>query len=179
MKKFLASISIVAMCVGAVIASNNFVYNPDALGNIADLTTPTAYQLYPLGSKIIVQNYGNPALKEYVYVYANGALASGGVYNIVFSSVAGAEVETGTPASGTAITYMSGVAPAAFATGYYGFLQVAGDCTVTTSTNTTVGNYARVLSGLATAGDVGSTTISSTTFGIWKNSRYGKQSYAW
>ena len=172
MKRLIALITVVGLCAAMAFAGN-FVYNPEALINIADLTTATAYQNYPLGSRVMVQNYSNTGIKEYVYVYATTALSAYNIYNIVFSSAPGQETCTGTPSNSAAVAYMSGVAPSAFTAGSYGFLQTGGDATVYATTNTTVGNCGRIVNALTTVTDIGSTTVSTTTVGLWKTQRYG------
>ena len=167
-----------------------YTFNPEALGNISDLTTPSSTQKYVIGQVINVVDTETYAIKKYMYVQADDYYDANRVVQIQFSSTAASEIiiSTGTSQS---IDYSAAVTPVAFTKSYYGFVQIAGDCTVVPSTNTTLGNYARILKTSTLGGDSGGVTISSTTFGIWKATSYGggtatklyllgdRRAYAW
>lgn len=135
----------------------------------ASLTTPTSTQKFPLGSIIDVQSIFSESavLERYMYIQAGAALAANSVYLITNSSTANKEVTTGTPATSSVYRFY-GVAPVAFTTQYYGWIQIEGDCSVISATDTVATYTGKAANGVVTMADEGATTISASSLGIWK-----------
>lgn len=102
-----------------------------ALGNYADLTTPSLLQssFYKLGQIIDVENSDKTAKQSYMYIKSHDALVQYKPYVITPGGTDGAEVITaemptdGHLAPGPTI----GVPQVAFTSGYYGFVLIRGN----------------------------------------------------
>jgi len=137
-----------------------YSYTRIALGNKADLTTPTSTRQYPLGGIIVVED--GTKVSRYVYVKANGALTQYQPICIVNSNTSGAEWTTASPVTQTENINIVGVPQVAFTSGYYGFVQTEGTVTAKIAAVThTVGDYLKLTSG-ATSFTLVSATSGST-----------------
>ena len=147
----------------------------------SDLINPTSTQnaSYVLGQEVIVRDGSgsSKAVKRYKYIKATGALTVNNCYLITYSNTAGAEITTATPAT-SSVLRQYGIAPIAFTSGYYGFLQIEGDCTVASTTDTVAGNTGKPANGVTTVSDEGAATISASTILVYKASRTGAGSAA-
>ena len=144
-----------------------------------DLVTPTTTQKYKLGEVIEVvekaatsSETASYAVKKYMYVKSHTTLTAFQPYIIAFSSTAGSEVITAAPLTLTAPGSLICVPQVAFTSGYYGFVQIQGDCSVLMTAETyAVGDYLQVLTaGTATVvdGSTGSTVVTTASMGICK-----------
>ena len=137
-----------------------------------DLTTPTEAQKYALGKVITVIDSAKKAVKKFMYVKSHGALTQYQPYMISFSSTAASEVITAAPATLAAPGALIGVPQVAFTSGYYGFIQIQGDCTVLMTAETyAVGDHLQILNtgtALVVDGTSGSTSRTTASIGIAK-----------
>ena len=138
-----------------------------ALDNMADLTTPTSTQKYPVGKEIQIYDSTKKAIKTYVYVKAKGSVATAyRPYAIIGSSEAGSEYYTSIatiPAqvTSTAQAYVAiGIPQNTITANYWGFVQTGGDCTAYIVTGSTVGTLGMIKSGASNA--VGITGLGAT-----------------
>jgi hypothetical protein len=139
-----------------------------ALGNEADLITPTSTQQYPLGSVVTILDSDKTMVKKYLYVCAGAALSAYLPYTIDWTGTAGDEVTTKTPIA--LVGVIIGVPQVAFTSGYFGFVQTMGDCLV--SGNLTSGNCLRVKANAATVlTDQSTTTVGTDTVAIAKETK--------
>lgn len=135
----------------------------------AELTTPSSAQRFPLGMEITTgQPFGTSTnVKVWKYVQAHGTLSQYGVYGIKNTYASNATKVKSAAAASLAVYTQYGVAPVAVTSGYYAWLQIAGDCTVLAEGSTaTAGNTLNVINAKATATDSGGTTVSTATFGV-------------
>jgi len=140
----------------------------------ADLTTPSSTRKYPLGFEWVVEdtNSSSGALhgrSVYKYIRAYGrALTQYQPYVVELDNTsvwkAGAPVTLAAP--GTII----GVPQVAFTSGYYGFIQIEGECEALHSAETyAAGDHLQLLSGgstLVVDGTTGATVDSVNTCAI-------------
>ena len=138
----------------------------------ADLTTPTSTRRFALGQRLKVETDGSAPEKEYLYVKAGSGLTALATYLVTFSATAGSEWTTGTPAT-TAVAREFAIAPVAFTTAYYGWVQVKGICNATSTSDTVTGNCALAVNAAVTMSDAGNATFAATTVGYWLASRTG------
>jgi len=118
----------------------------DGLGNEADLTTPTSTQVYPLGYRTTIYDSATKMEKEFIYVKSHAGLTQYQPYVLNWTGTAGSEVKTAAPATTAAPGQMVCVPQVAFTSGYYGFVQIKGDCTCLLANETkAVGDYLQVL----------------------------------
>ena len=135
----------------------------------ASLTTPTSAQRFPLGAIISVQEpFSTTAcIKRYVYAQAPvGGCTAYNAYLIDFTSTAASEVVAGTPATSSVYRWYA-VAPVTFTASYYGWFQIEGQCTATSTTDTTIGNTGKCANGVTTVTDEAAATISASSIGMW------------
>lgn len=139
-----------------------------------DLVTPTSTQKYPLGKKVRIREAANSAsetastaTKEYIYVKASAALTAKGAYVITPSGTAGAELGTGTPAT-SSVAVRAGIAPVAFTSGYFGFLQIEGDASIVSYGAVTAGDTLKLINTSIRLADEAGTTPTAKTIGIAK-----------
>lgn len=114
------------------------VYNLQAIFE-DDLTTPTSTQnpQYLLGDTIKIADSANPtSQKVFMYVKAHAALTAYQPYVISYAYTAGAEVVTAAPATQTSPIVTVCVPQVAFTSGYFGFVQIQGYCTLKMSAET-------------------------------------------
>lgn len=100
--------------------------------NETDITTPTSTLngLYVLGQIYSFKDSSAPnAVKQYMYIKANGALTQYQPYRIVNSGTSGAEWTTASFISLSAPVTLVGIPQVAFTSGYYGFIQIGGVAT--------------------------------------------------
>lgn len=117
-----------------------------ALGNIQDLSTPTATQQYKLGTIVKVLDDSKTAESEYMYVKAHTGLTAYQPYVLNYSSTSGAEFRTAAPATLTAPGSLVVVPQVAFTANYYGFVLIKGDGKVLMSAQTyAVGDFLQIL----------------------------------
>lgn len=112
-----------------------------------DLTVPTATQgAYPLGYSHRCIDSANPnSIKEFIYVKSHAALTQYQPYTVVFLNTSGSEIVTAAPA--TLADYVTVCIPqVAFTSGYYGFVQISGQCIAKLANETHVaGDYLELL----------------------------------
>jgi len=143
-----------------------FPFSPDAI-YANDLTTPSATinNAYKLGAIYEMVDSDNPsAIKRFMYVKAHAGLTQYQPYTVVGVNTAGAEVVTAAPA-----TLASGVTvcipQVAFTSGYFGFVQIYGQCIAKLANETHVaGDYLELLTTgttLIVDGTSGSTAFSA------------------
>jgi hypothetical protein len=121
------------------------------IGNIGDLTVPTATQQYTLGREVTVVDSDKLAVKKFVYVYAPGALTQYVPYNISNTQASGKEVVAIAPVTTSGAVCLVGVPQVAFTSGYYGFVQTMGNLTaVLTATSLGTAGCAYELRGAGT-----------------------------
>jgi hypothetical protein len=145
-----------------------------ALGNISDLTTPTATQQYPLGFVATIDDSDVKMVKKYIYVKAHGALTQYQPYVLNFTGTSGAEVKTAAPATTAAPGQKVCVPQVAFtSTLLYGFVQIEGDCScLLTSETYAVGDYMQILNtgtALVVDGTSGATVMLANSCAISKS----------
>lgn len=145
------------------------IFTPFAIyGN--DLTTPTSSinPAYKLGAIYSMADSDNPStVKLFMYVKAHTTLTVYQPYTVVCTNTAGAEVTTAAPA--TLAGYVTVCIPqVAFTSGYFGFVQIFGQCTAKLSNQPHVpGDYLELLNAgttLIVDGTSGSTAF--TTNGV-------------
>lgn len=133
--------------------------NRIALGNISDLTIPTATQnlSYRLGDVIGYIDSDTKTIKKYMYVKSHTGLTAYQPYAIAYGATAGSEVITAAPVALTDANVYICWPQVAFTSGYYGFVQIEGNLTsaITASTGAIAGNALTI----AAAG----TTLVTTT----------------
>lgn len=113
------------------------VLNRSALGNITDLTTPTATQQYSLGYRVSIKNDDYTTPQDFVYTKIHAALTQYVPYVLRKASTSGAEVVTAAPTTMAAPGELVCVPQVAFTTSAsYGFVQVAGNTTVVVTAST-------------------------------------------
>lgn len=138
--------------------------------NEDDLTTPSSAinPNYLLGQVYSFKDSSNSAaVKQFMYVKANGALTAYVPYRIVASGTAGAEWTTAAPITLTASVSLIGIPQVAFTSGYYGFIQIAGAATYATGSLAIVATYAvKVLT-------AGVTLVTDTTTAVQSNVSVG------
>jgi hypothetical protein len=143
------------------------------IGNIGDLTVPTATQQYQLGRIVSFVDTDKTAVKRYKYVKALSAgMTAYQPYVITNTGTAGAEVITIVPSTLTTCGHLIGIPQVAFTASYYGFVLIEGDGSVLMSAETyAVGDKLEVLNTGTTAivdGTSGSTVTTIGTFAICK-----------
>ena len=143
------------------------------LGNIGDLTTPTAAQQYNLGDVQIYADSDKTGVKKYMYVKALSAgMTAYQPYVITNTGTAGAEVITLAPATLTTCGLVIGVPQVAFTASYYGWVLIEGDGKVLMISETyAVGDKLEVLNAGTAAvvdGSTGSTVTTIGTFAVCK-----------
>lgn len=159
-KSILAVIATIGIFV-AISNAGDIVFNPLALDNSLDLTTPSSTRDYPLGYEVTTYDPTKYAIKKFRYVYAPTALTKYGVYQVAYSSNTSQEWRAKTPAS-TDTGLLFGIPQVAFNANTYGFVQTHGDAYISVASNTTAGY---LLFSNASA-----TTSSSTTGGVFCSS---------
>lgn len=162
---FAVIIAIVITIPALLLYSGSTVYNPLALGNASDLTTPSSTQDYPLGYIVEINDETNAVVNKYMYVTGkSGDTAVNSVVVIDLSSTAGAELIIAQPAS-TSVDRWYGVTNVVFTADYYGFVQIQGYTTVITTGAVTAGKYFKALNGALTVHQ--EDTISVKTLGAF------------
>lgn len=147
--------------------STNTVQLRSALGNTVDLTTPASTQQYPLGTVVEVIDDTYKSIKKFMYVKSHGALAKYSGYFITFSATAGSEVITVAPTT-SALLRIGCIPQVDFTSGYYGWVQIEGDCTVNATGNTTLGNTGKFADQVLTITDEAAATETASTIGVFK-----------
>jgi hypothetical protein len=150
--------------------STNTIQLRTALGNVSDLTTPTLLQNYVLGTVVEIIDDTYKSIKKFMYVKSHGTLTIYNAYFIAYSSTAGSEVIT-VGATTSAILKIACIAPATFTSGYYGFVQIEGDCTVASTGNTTAGNTGKLADSVSTVTDETAATETASTIGVFKTTQ--------
>lgn len=149
------------------------ILNRQALGNITDLTTPTATAKYPIGFTVSLMDTATGYMKQFIYVKNRAAsLAAKATSTVALAGTVGAELVTAVPATST-VPLIAGVANVAVTANYYFFLQVYGDTTVTTAGATTAGNTGKLANGAATITDELGSTETAKTLGVIKTTLSG------
>lgn len=145
------------------------IFNPFAIyGN--DLTTPTSSinPAYKLGAIYTLADSDNPnAVKQFMYVKSHTTLTVYQPYTVVGTGTSGSEFITAAPATlGGYVTVC--IPQVAFTSGYYGFVQIFGQCIAKLANETHVaGDYLELLNAgttLIVDGTSGSTAF--TTKGV-------------
>ena len=111
-----------------------------SLGSENDLANPSSTALYPLGYIAEVEDSATKTVKKFVYVYASVALTAYVPYFIGWSSTSGQEVKAASMASSTTVYRTIGIPQVAFTSGYFGFVQIQGDCLANLAGAATVGH---------------------------------------
>lgn len=149
------------------------IYNVNVV-NIDDLTTPTSAkrEAYRLGAIYSLADSDVPGvLNQYMYVKSHAALTQYQPYVVVPSQAS----SDGTYLTAAPSTQASGVTvcvpQVAFSSGYYGFVQISGVCTVNLSNVTHVpGDYLQLVAASPTVlivdGTSGSTSFSPKSVAI-------------
>lgn len=130
--------------------------------NEDDLTVPTSTRKYPLGLEVVVVDTKDDKKKKFIYVKAHGALTINVPYVLRPSTVAGTELKTAAPVTNTTVSERVVVPQVAFTSGYYGFVQIEGECEAAVSGTHTVDDYLELTSGAVVL--VPNTASGSTTF---------------
>ena len=154
--------------------TNDAVFLLQSIDEASD-NTPTSTQKFPLGAIITTSEpFGSTAcVKKFMYIQAPVAgLSAYNVYLIDYSGVYGTEVVVATPAT-SAVYRTYGVTQNDFTTSYYGWIQIEGDCTATSTTDTTLGYTGKCANGVTTVTDEGAVTISASSIGMWKKTGTG------
>lgn len=147
--------------------------NRQSLASITDLTTPTATAKYPIGLEVSIMDNATGYMKKYIYVKNLNATTSAKAAMVVgLSGTAGSELVVAEPAT-SAVYQIAGVANVEVAANYYFFLQVYGDTTVVSTTDTTVGNTGILANGVTTVTDSAAATVTGETIGIIKTTATG------
>ena len=147
--------------------------NRQTLASITDLTTPTATAKYPIGLEVSIMDNSTGYMKKYIYVKNLNATTSAKAAMVVgLSGTAGSELVVAEPAT-SAVYQIAGVANVEVAANYYFFLQVYGDTTVVSTTDTTVGNTGILANGVTTVTDSAAATVTGETIGIIKTTATG------
>jgi hypothetical protein len=149
-----------------------------ALGDMSDLTTPTSARKYELGYEVVIEDSETKMIKKFVYVKSHGALTAYVPYVLGFTSTAAAEVKTAAPTTNTVSPGRRVCVPqVAFTSGYYGFVQIAGDCTAALANEAkAVGDYLQLLNGgvtLVVDGTSASTVLLGNSCAISKSATTG------
>ena len=123
------------------------------------LTTPTATQVYPLGTVLTVDDKANSEEKEYVYLKADGALTANSVYHLAPDT---AEIAAKTPA--TMANVKAVVPESAVTDDYYAWFVQKGTVTLTTAAGETptAGEYVKWANGVTTIADDGATRTANS-----------------
>jgi len=140
------------------------IYSPNSIYE-NDLTVPTSAKnpAYPLGMVYHMVDSDNPnAIKRFMYVKSHTTLTQYQPYTVVGINTSGSEFVTAAPA-----TLASGVTvcipQVAFTSGYYGFVQIFGQCISKLANETHVaGDYLKLLNAGTTL--IVDGTSSSTAF---------------
>lgn len=116
--------------------------------NENDLTIPTSTRnpAYVLGGVYLFQDSSFPnAVKKFMYVKSHTTLTQYQPYTVVGLNTSGSEVVTAAPV--TLADYVTVCIPqVAFTSGYYGFVQIFGDCTAKLANETHVaGDFLELL----------------------------------
>lgn len=130
-----------------------------SLGSEDDLSNPSSTAKYPLGYIAEVEDSVTKTTKKYIYVYASAALTAYVPYFIAWSSTSGQEVIAAAMATSAAVYRTIGIPQVAFTSGYFGFVQIQGDCKANLAGAATVGH---VLVGLGNATTVLTTAGNAT-----------------
>lgn len=147
------------------------LFTPLAI-NETDLTTPTSYRnpTYLMGHVYSMMDTANPSVvKRFMYVKAHAALTQYQPYVITPSNTSDAEFVTAAPA--TLASYVTVCIPqVAFTSGYYGFVQISGQCIAKLANETHVaGDNLELLNAgttLIVDGTSGSTAFSAKSVAI-------------
>uniref|UniRef100_A0A6M3LLL5 Uncharacterized protein n=1 Tax=viral metagenome TaxID=1070528 RepID=A0A6M3LLL5_9ZZZZ len=141
-----------------------------SLGSENDLANPTSTANYPLGYIAEVEDSATKTVKKYIYVYASTTLTAYVPYLIGWSSTSGQEVIAAAVATSAAVYRTIGVPQVAFTSGYFGFVQIQGDCLANIHTGGATAGHC-----LASKGDnvsvfetLGAATITSAAVGMSK-----------
>lgn len=149
-----------------------------ALGNEADLTTPTLLQdaSYKLGEIVPIIDSATKMEKLYMYVKSHTTLTAYQPYVLNFTGTAGSEVKTAAPVTTAAPGQLVCVPQVAFTSGYYGFVQIKGDCTcLLTNETIAVGDYLQILTTgtvLTVDGSTGATVMLANSCAVSKTALY-------
>jgi hypothetical protein len=147
--------------------STNTVNLRTSLGSTNDLITPSLLQQYVLGTVVEIIDDTYKSVKKFMYVKSHTTLTQYGGYFITYSSTAGSEVIT-VGATTSAILKIACIPQVAFTSGYYGFVQIEGDCSVNSTGNTTLGNTGKLADSVATVTDESAATETASTIGVFK-----------
>lgn len=149
------------------------ILNRQALANIQDLTTPSATAKYPIGFEVSIMDNSTGYMKKYIYVKnLNDVTAAKAAVVVGLSGTAGSELVIAAPAT-SAVYQIAGVVNMAVAANYYFFLQIYGDTTVVSTTDTVAGNTAILANGVTTVTDSGAATETGETIGVIKTTATG------
>ena len=137
-----------------------------ALGNELDLTVPTSTQGYPLGMIYECEDSSTKTIKKFMYIYGGGGLTAYVPYAISFASTSAQEITAITPASFASPGSLICIPQVAFTSGYYGFVQIQGNCTAACGTVTATYNLICVTPYVTLTYASGTTTTSTNTVGF-------------
>ena len=142
-----------------------------ALGNVTDLTNPTAVPKYNLGTIIPrVSNKANGLITKFIYVQAHEALTQFQPYVLDYSAIVGSEFLTGAPATLIAGAGRQVIIPqVAFTDAFFGFVLLQGDGKVIMTAETyAVGDHLQIKDGATKLNITGGTTFSENSAAICK-----------
>lgn len=142
-----------------------------------DLTVPTPTRKYALGEILTVQDTTSKnAVKQYMYVKASSALTQYQPYVINYGATEGSEVVTASPSTKTSGVTVC-VPQVSFTSGYYGFVQILGECTaLLINERHVIGDFLELLdagTGFVVDGTSGSTTQSEKSLAVQKTAKTG------
>ena len=140
-----------------------------ALGSFNDIlkTSTTIDSVYKLNDEVDIFDDTLNVMTKYKYVYARNALLAYGCYEITYAGTAGQEVGCLTLPNATLSIYtLMGVPQVACASGSYCWVAIKGYCKITSTTDTTKGDFGSAIKAIATCTDSGATltTHSICTF---------------
>lgn len=116
------------------------LYVTQALGNKNDLITPTVAQgSYPLGYIYEEYDDSKTAINKYMYVKSHTTLTQYQPYVVTNNALAGSEWMTAAPVTTASAVVLVCWPQVAFTSGYYGFVQIAGNFKSVIPTSTGLG----------------------------------------
>ena len=137
----------------------------ESIGDMSDLTTPSSTRKYALGKIVTVEDDDYQVRQQFIYVKSHTTLTAYQPYVLNYGSTAGAEVVTAAPLTNSAPGSQVVVPQVAFTSGYYGFVQIEGDCKALMTTETyALGDILQLVTAATTLvvdGSTGSTTWST------------------
>lgn len=133
-----------------------------ALGNEADLTTPTSTMDYKLG-EVVALSTSAASVSKYIYVRAHAALTQYQPYVLDWTTTANEDLATGAPATLAAPGRLVVIPQVAFTDNYYGWVLVEGQGSVLMTAETYAdGDHLQLLNAgtaLVVDGTTGSTAV--------------------